>query len=103
MVNLWIVLLVQFGLIFLGLIGFLFYRLITKAKNLEKALNERDEIIKKQTEYLLSIYEAVNLAEKKIIEIDEKQIFQGDDEIGWYFKLIKDIQSHLFEYTKYIK
>ena len=64
---------------------------------------KQEEIIRKQSEYLLTIYEAVNLAENKIIEIDKAQIFQSDDEIGWYFKLIKDIQKQLFEYTKYIK
>ena len=92
---LWFLLAQAIFLILLG-IGWLIRSLYVKNKKYE-------EIIRKQTEYLLSIYEAVNLAETKIIEIDKAQIFQSDDEIGWYFKLIKAIQSQLFEYTKYIK
>ena len=61
------------------------------------------EIVKKQNEYLDQIYESVNAAEIKIKEIDQSQTFQSDDEIGWYFQLIKAIQSQLFEYTKFIK
>lgn len=100
----WLIfLLVQLGLIGLAVMFWLIRSLFIKNKNYEKALLERDEIIRKQTEYLLSIYEAVNLAEKKIIEIDTAQIFQSDDEIGWYFSLLKQIQKQLFEYTKYIK
>jgi len=85
-------------IIFIGLlvVGWLIRNLIIKNK-------KQEEILRKQSEYLLSIYEAVNLAEKKIIEIDKAQIFQGDDEIGWYFKLIKDIQEQLFTYTKFIQ
>lgn len=95
MVSLWVVLVIQFGLIFCGFIFWLIRSLYIKNK-------KQEAILLKQSEYLLSIYEAVNLAEQKIIEIDKAQIFQGDDEIGWYFQLIKDIQSQLFNYTKFI-
>ncbi len=96
MVSLWVVLVIQFGLIVCGFIFWLIRSLYIKNK-------KQEAILLKQSEYLLSIYEAVNLAEQKIIEIDKAQIFQGDDEIGWYFKLIKDIQAQLFNYTKFIK
>jgi len=36
---------------------------------------------------------------KKIKEIDSKQIFQSDDEIGWFFKGIKEIQDLINEYN----
>lgn len=96
MVSLWVVLGIQLGLIICGFIFWLIRSLYIKTK-------KQEAILLKQSEYLLSIYEAVNLAEQKIIEIDKAQIFQGDDEIGWYFQLIKDIQSQLFNYTKFIK
>ena len=103
MINIWLFLGIQFGLIIGGVIFWLIRSLIIKNKNYEKALKERDEIIRKQTEYLLSIYESVNLAEKKIKEIDTSGLFQSDDEVGWYFNLLKAIQSQLFEYVKYIQ
>ena len=34
---------------------------------------------------------------KKIKEIDSKQIFQSDDAIGWFFKGIKEIQELINE------
>jgi hypothetical protein len=36
---------------------------------------------------------------KKIKEIDSKQIFQSDDEIGWFFTGIKEIQELINEYN----
>jgi hypothetical protein len=36
---------------------------------------------------------------KKIKEIDSKQIFQSDDEIGWFFNGIKEIQELINEYN----
>jgi len=37
--------------------------------------------------------------DKKIKEIDSKQIFQSDDEIGWFFNGIKEIQELINEYN----
>jgi hypothetical protein len=100
----WLIfLLIQVGLIFTGVIVWLFYRLITKNKKLELALSDRDEIIRKQTEYLLAFKVAIDLSEKRIKEIDKAQIFQGDDDVGFFFKLLKDIQEQLSEYVKYIE
>ena len=93
--------LVQLGIIFFLVLGFLFYRLISKNKKLELVIKDRDEIIRKQTEYLLSFKAAIDLSEQKIKEIDTAQIFQSDDEIGWYFQLIKQIQAQLFNYIKF--
>lgn len=92
---LWFLLAQVIFLLLLG-VGWLIRSLYIKNKKYE-------EIIRKQSEYLLSIYDAVNQAETKIIEIDKAQIFQSDDEIGWYFQLIKAIQAQLFEYSKFIK
>lgn len=95
--------LVQLGILLIGFVGFLFYKLISKNKKLELALSQRDEIIRKQTEYLLSFKAAIDLSEQKIKEIDTAQTFQSDDEIGWYFSLIKQIQAQLFDYVKFIE
>ena len=38
-------------------------------------------------------------SDKKIKEIDSKQIFQSDDEIGWFFSGIKEIQGLINEYN----
>ena len=38
-------------------------------------------------------------SDKKVKEIDSKQIFQSDDEIGWFFTGIKEIQELINEYN----
>ena len=96
MINIFSFLLIQFGLIIIILTIWLLRSFWIKNKKLL-------EIVKQQNEYLDQIYESVNAAEIKIKEIDQSQTFQSDDEIGWYFQLIKAIQNQLFEYTKFIK
>ena len=38
-------------------------------------------------------------SDRKIKEIDSKQTFQSDDEIGWFFSGIKEIQELINEYN----
>lgn len=90
------IIMIQLGFIILFFNIWLIRSLIIKNKRYK-------EIVRKQSEYLLTIYESVNLAEQKIIEIDSQGIFQGDDEVGFYFQLIKSIQKQIFEYTKFIQ
>ena len=45
-----------------------------------------------------SISEIIKNSEKKIKEIDEKEIFKSDDEIGWFFNELKKIQNILSQY-----
>lgn len=61
------------------------------------------EIVENQDKYLSHMYETIKMTEERIKEIDSRQIFQSDDEIGFFFTAIKDIQSQLSEYIKYIK
>lgn len=96
MVNIWTFLLIQLGLILLGLVGFYIRTLYIKNNKLEKIVSE-------QNKYLEHIYETINMTESRIKEIDAAQIFQSDDEIGFFFTAIKDIQAQLYGYIKYIK
>lgn len=65
--------------------------------------NKLKEIVENQDKYLTHMYDTIKMTEAKIREIDSQQIFQSDDEIGFFFSAIKDIQSQLSEYIKYIK
>ena len=56
--------------------------------------NERlEDIAVKQNEYINSISTVIKESDKKLAEIDSKGIFQSDDEIGWFFKQVKEIQE----------
>lgn len=61
--------------------------------------NEKSEdIITSQQKYISLISEVIKNSEKKLQEIDEKEIFKSDDEIGWFFNEIKKIQNILSQY-----
>ncbi len=61
--------------------------------------NEKaEDIIVSQQNYISSISEIIKNSEKRIKEIDEKEIFKSDDEIGWFFNELKKIQNILSQY-----
>ena len=61
--------------------------------------NEKaEDIIISQQKYISSISEIIINSEKKLREIDEKEVFKSDDEIGWFFNEIKKIQNILSQY-----
>jgi hypothetical protein len=61
--------------------------------------NEKaEDIIISQQKYISSISEVIKNSEKRIKEIDEKEIFKSDDEIGWFFNELKKIQNILSQY-----
>jgi len=61
--------------------------------------NEKaEDIIISQQKYISSISEIINNSEKRLREIDEKEVFKSDDEIGWFFNEVKKIQNILSQY-----
>jgi|TARA_E500000178_G_scaffold350351_1_gene409143 hypothetical protein len=87
-----IIILINVGLLVFGTISYIIWNLLRK--------NERQEdIISTQNEYIQTISNLMSESNKKIKEIDSKQIFQSDDEIGWFFKGIKEIQELINEYN----
>ena len=87
-----IIILINVGLLIFGTISYIIWNLLRK--------NERQEdIINTQNEYIQTISSLMSESNKKIKEIDSKQIFQSDDEIGWFFKGIKEIQDLINEYN----
>jgi len=61
--------------------------------------NEKaEDIIVSQQKYISSISEIINNSEKRLREIDEKEVFKSDDEIGWFFNEVKKIQNILSQY-----
>ena len=55
--------------------------------------NEKlEDFISKQSE-------AINYCDQRLKEIDDKNIFYADDQIGWFFKEVQKIQEALNEFT----
>ena len=71
---------------------FIIRNLILKNEKLEDIRTEYENFISKQSE-------AINTCDKRLKEIDDKNIFYSDDQIGWFFKEIQKIQEALNEFT----
>jgi hypothetical protein len=70
----------------IGIIGG--YFIIKKNKKLEN-------IIQKQQETMVNISDTIEYIDIKLDEIDSKGIFRADDEVGFFFEGLKEIQRTL--------
>jgi uncharacterized membrane protein YraQ (UPF0718 family) len=84
------------GLIIFGVIGYVIWNLLKKTEKLENQITVQEK-------YILEFYDLVKQSEMKIKEIDNKQLFQSDDEVGFFFTNLKTIQEALSDYIKFIK
>jgi len=71
--------------------GFVIWNLLSKVER-------QEDLIEKYQQYLTSLDTSIKLSSKRLEEIDVKGMFSSDDEIGWYFKQIKEIQLILDDY-----
>lgn len=72
------IILINVGVLIFGIIFYIIWNLMRKNEKLE------DELIKRDN-YIENITTIMSESDRKIKEIDSKQIFQSDDEIGWFF------------------
>jgi hypothetical protein len=68
-----------------------------------KKVEKLENMISVQEKYIMEFYDLIKQSEIKIKEIDEKQLFQSDDEVGFFFTNLKVIQEALSDYIKFIK
>jgi cell division protein FtsL len=87
-----IIILVNVGIIVLGVNFYVIWNLLKKNERLEDTNVQQDD-------YIQNISTLMSESNRKIKEIDSKQIFESDDEIGWFFKGIKEIQELINEYN----
>jgi hypothetical protein len=64
------------------------YNLFSKTERLEK-------IVDQQNQYITNISELIDLSNKKIKESEVAQAFKADDEIGFFFETLQEIQNQL--------
>jgi hypothetical protein len=63
--------------------------------NLLKKNERQEDILAGYMSYLNKISDTIEMAEKKMIEVDAKGSFKSDDEVGFFFEQIKIIQAAL--------
>jgi hypothetical protein len=86
------IILINVGILGFTTIFYIIWNLMRKNEKLEDALDKRDK-------YIDDMSIIMSESDRKIKEIDSKQIFESDDEIGWFFKGIKEIQALINEYN----
>ena len=63
--------------------------------NLLKKNERQEDILAGYMEYLSRISGIIELSDKKLKEIDHKGSFESDDEIGFFFQSVKQLQESL--------
>jgi hypothetical protein len=63
--------------------------------NLLKKNEKQEDILSGYMTYLNKISDTIELAEKKMMEVDANGSFRSDDEVGFFFEQIKTIQTAL--------
>jgi hypothetical protein len=67
--------------------------------NLLRKNEAQEDILASYMTYLNKISDIIEVSNKKIKEIDSRDSFESDDEIGWFFKNIKMIQEVLNQFN----
>ena len=72
--------------------GYVIYNLFNKVEVLET-------LAEQHSDYLVRLNDMVEISTKRLKEIDEKGAFSSDDEIGWFFTYVDQVQSLLKQYV----
>ena len=85
--------------ILLTLVSVLCFIFMFVIVNLLRKLEAYIDAFELQTTYLIKINKTILDSRKSIDELDSKGTFQSDDEVGFFFEGLKNIQEELDRYT----
>jgi hypothetical protein len=74
--------------IFVLVLGFTSYNLLRKNEKCE-------DIIKSYEDYMINLSTTIEESDKKLKEVDSRGTFEGDDEVGFFFKFLLSLQEQL--------
>ena len=80
-----------------GLVGILLI-FIYILRNLMLKVEKYEDEVEKQVEYIQSISELINKSQTHIQNLDERGVFESDDETGVFFEAIKGVQEKLNQF-----
>ena len=81
--------------ILLYIISTLLIAAIYACYNLSRKTEQLEKIVDIQDQYITNISELIELSNKKIGESEVAQAFKTDDEIGFFFETLQEIQTQL--------
>lgn len=68
--------------------------------NLLRKNEKAEDIMVSQQEFIDKIDEHITYSGDRLKQLDQKEIFKSDDEIGWFFNEVKKIQNTLSQFRK---
>jgi hypothetical protein len=75
-------------LVFVVVLGFTTLNLLKKNEKCE-------DVIRSYESYMINLSNTIEFSDKKLKEIDSKGTFEGDDEVGFFFKQLLYLQEQL--------
>ena len=66
--------------------------------NLLRKNEKQEDILAEYLNYLDQLSKTIEISDKKLKEIDRAGTFKSDDEVGYFFKSIQDIQDILNDF-----
>lgn len=85
-------------IILICILGVLVVSLGFTTINLLRKNEKQEDILVGYLQYLDKLSQIIEFTDKKLKEIDHKGSFEADDEIGFFFEEIKNIQNILNEF-----
>jgi hypothetical protein len=67
--------------------------------NLLKKNEKQEDILMGYMSYLNKVSDIIEMSDKKLKEVDAKESFKSDDEVGFFFESIKQIQNVLNQFN----
>ena len=67
--------------------------------NLLRKNEKQEDILLGYMSYLNKISDIIEMSDKKLKEVDAKESFKSDDEVGFFFESIKQIQNILNQFN----
>ena len=79
--------------IIIGILGLLVVILGYTTFNLLRKNERAEDIIVQYNEYITEFNKQISFTSDRLNKIDNKGTFKSDDEIGWFFEQIKNLQK----------
>jgi hypothetical protein len=79
-------------------LGYTTFNLLRKLEKQEDVINNQATILASYLSYLNKISDIIEFSDKKLKEVDRKGSFESDDEVGFFFQEIKQIQDTLNQF-----
>ena len=67
-------------------------------RNLLIKVEKYEDVTQDQAQYLQNISNTIGESQKHLQNLDEKGVFQSDDEVGTFFNQMKEVQNELDRY-----